>query len=165
MKRFTFSVVFMVLLFGFIGQAADKPRFKVHVQVQCTNNPNIQNFIESHIKRGLRSLEDVDIVDFNGYTDILIEVKALVAGLKPLEVVAMNSTVHNMFSSDDAESLIEGQNILKDDLELFTAYLINTSSTCVCRRDEEILSSWQHDIPNAPPNDGNPLTKRKNVPP
>ena len=49
--------------------------------------------------------------------------------------------------------------------QLTSAYLINTSSRCVGRRDEQILNSSQHDIPISRLNVENPLSKRKNAPP
>ncbi len=61
MKRLLTSAVFVfACLFVFVGQAADY-RFKVFVGVTC-DDPNTKAFIESHIKRDLRSLHDVDII-------------------------------------------------------------------------------------------------------
>ena len=43
-----------------------KPKFVVEVLIQC-DDENTKAFIESHIKRELRSLQDVEIADFGTY--------------------------------------------------------------------------------------------------
>lgn len=56
----------------FTGQSADtpipaiNPKFKVEIAVSCEEN-NTKAFIESHIKRELRSLQDVEIVNSGRY--------------------------------------------------------------------------------------------------
>ncbi len=54
---------------------AQNGRFKVHVNVSCSDNTT-KSMIESHIKRELRSLGDVDIVDekHNGFRLILLAI-------------------------------------------------------------------------------------------
>ena len=54
------SMAITMFVFVFIGQAADV-RFKVAVFVTCKDE-HTKTFIESHIKRELRALVDVDIV-------------------------------------------------------------------------------------------------------
>ena len=114
-KRLMFSIMSMVMLFIFVGQAADRPRFKVHIQVQ-SNNADIQNFIKSHIKRELHALGNVDIVDFD--SDIRIETTVLVTGPKD-SVVTINHTVCNLFSSKDIENLMSRLEWAKSDDELY----------------------------------------------
>ena len=63
MKRIlTLSIAIVTSMFMFIGQAADI-RYKVSIETYVENE-NTKVFIESHIKRELRSLQDVDIVAF-----------------------------------------------------------------------------------------------------
>ena len=85
--------IFIVLLctITFTGQSADtpqkpdpfdewleqfapekqKPKFRVEVSVTC-NDENMKAFIESHIKRELRSLQDVEIVAILGKYQLAI---------------------------------------------------------------------------------------------
>ena len=63
MKRIlTLSIAIVTSMFMFIGQAADI-RYKVSVETYVESE-NTKAFVESHIKRELRSLQDVDIVAF-----------------------------------------------------------------------------------------------------
>ena len=59
MKRFCAILIVVTLTFVLVGQAAEI-RYKVSVDVSC-DDTNTKTFIESHIKRELRSLGDVDI--------------------------------------------------------------------------------------------------------
>ena len=60
MKRLMpLSIAIATFVLVFIGQAADV-RYKVYVDVQCKDE-DTKAFVESHIKRELRALQDVDI--------------------------------------------------------------------------------------------------------
>lgn len=62
MKRtLTLTLAITTLMFVFIGQAADW-RWQVVVGVNC-DDENTKTFIESHIKRELRALQDIDLVE------------------------------------------------------------------------------------------------------
>ena len=61
MKRFLILLIGVTLCLVFVGEAVDI-RYKVSVSVSCKNE-NTKTFIESHIKRELRSLSDVDIMN------------------------------------------------------------------------------------------------------
>ena len=73
-KILALTTVSAILMFGFIGQAADdRFRFKVDVSVTC-DDENIKSAVESYIKRELRALRDVDIVPkFDDKTFLLNE--------------------------------------------------------------------------------------------
>lgn len=67
-KKFLKLLVVAMFLLVLIGKAAEenlfgdmKPKFKVWVSVNC-DDENTQAFIESHIKRELRSLQDVEMI-------------------------------------------------------------------------------------------------------
>ena len=60
MKRSYITLIVVMLSLVLAGQAAEK-RYKVRVDVSCGDEMR-KRFIESHIKRELRSLIDVDVV-------------------------------------------------------------------------------------------------------
>ena len=62
MKRLL-TLTILVFIVGFIGNAyaPDEQKFKVYVNVTC-DNTGTKSLFESHIKRELRALQDVDII-------------------------------------------------------------------------------------------------------
>ena len=104
-KRLTFFAVSLVLLFVFIGQAADRPRFKVSIDITCID-ANIERFVESHIKRELRALGDVDVVEHDPKTnDFSFFILAIATG-KPLEIVVIDVLLYDFFSDNDFQELM-----------------------------------------------------------
>ena len=72
MRNLTIYVTLALLCtIAFTGQSADIPnkqnfKFEVEILVECEDE-NTKTFIESHIKRELRSLQDVEIADYGKY--------------------------------------------------------------------------------------------------
>ena len=74
MKKILTLTTTAILIFGFIGQAADD-RFKVYVSV-TSDDENIKAAVESYIKRELRALRDVDIVAKYGDATCFLKILA-----------------------------------------------------------------------------------------
>ena len=126
-KRLTFSAVSMVLLFIFIGQAADRPRFKVSIDITCLD-ANIERFVESHIKRELRALGDVDIVEYDPKTnDFGFFILAIAAG-KPLEIVVIDVLLYDFFSDNEFQELMVMQDRPEDFRTAVNLYLLSRAS-------------------------------------
>ena len=107
-KLLTLSIVMTTFMLVFIGQAADSPRFKVSVVVG-SDDKNTKAFIESHIKRELRSLRDVDVVKNNTETnDFHIMITA--TGSKN-GTIAIFSNFYNYFNDDDIKTLMNQEDL------------------------------------------------------
>lgn len=82
MRHLTIYVMLALLCtIGFTGQSADipekqKPKFRVEVSVGC-DDENTKAFIESHIKRELRSLQDVEITGIAIMGDYKLHIVAI----------------------------------------------------------------------------------------
>ncbi len=81
MRNLTIYVALTLLcIAAFTGQSADipkpvvNPKFSVEISVSCEDD-NTKAFIESHIKRELRSLQDVEIVDTGKYKLSIVAVE------------------------------------------------------------------------------------------
>ena len=81
MRNLTIYVALTLLcIAAFTGQSADipkpvvNPKFSVEISVSCEDD-NTKAFIESHIKRELRSLQDVEIVDTGKYKLSIVTVE------------------------------------------------------------------------------------------
>ena len=103
MRNMTIYVTLALLCtIAFTGQSADTPdkqnpidpkivksneKFEVEVLVQC-DDENTKAFIESHIKRELRSLRDVEVARFGEYelSIIAIEFEYKTSGRKSGEI-------------------------------------------------------------------------------
>ena len=108
-KLLTLSIVMTIFMLVFIGQAADRPRFKVSVSVAC-DNENTKAFIQSHIKRELRSLKDVDVVEFDLKTnDFNISVTAVKHRIFGIESIYVLTSIYNFFDDDDVRIIMSLQ--------------------------------------------------------
>ena len=88
MKTFCTILIAVTLLFVLVGQAAER-RFKVNVEISC-DDPMNKRFIESHIKRELRSLGDVDITNRkNAQFHVLLVVMELHKGGQKTTAIAI----------------------------------------------------------------------------
>lgn len=82
MRNLTIYVTLALLCtIAFTGQSADipdkqKPKFRVEVSVTC-DDENTKAFIESHIKRELRSLQDVEIIGLAVSGDYKLHIVAI----------------------------------------------------------------------------------------
>ena len=90
MRNMTIYVTLVLLCtITFTGQSADapekpKPKFRVEVSVGC-NDKNTKAFIESHTKRELRRLQDVEIVGIGiagGYKLSIVAIELQSSGRK-----------------------------------------------------------------------------------
>ena len=99
--------IFMVV---FIGQAADKPRYEVNVHVQCKDE-NRKAFIESHIKRELRSLGDVDVDSMFGLLKIRIIAlePGCPTGRKTGEIIVSHLFLEQISSADFIENVLPSE--------------------------------------------------------
>ena len=105
-KLLILSIAMTTFMLVFIGQAADKPRFKVSVNVAC-DNKNTESFIESHIKRELRSLRDVNVVEFDLKTnDFNIRIAAGKDRIFGTESIYMLTSFYNFFGDDDVRTIM-----------------------------------------------------------
>ena len=101
-KLMTLSIVMTTLMLVFIGQAADRPQFKVSIAVG-SNDKNTISFIESHIKRELRSLRDVDVIEYDVETnDFHISIVAAGIGNRS---IGTSYNFYNYFNDDDIKTL------------------------------------------------------------
>ena len=102
-KLLILSIVMTTFMLVFIGQAADRPQFKVSVVVGC-DDKNTKAFIESHIKRELRSLRDVDVVKNDMETNDF-HIMIIAIGSKN-GTIAIFSNFYNYFNDDDIKRLM-----------------------------------------------------------
>ena len=75
-----------------------KPKFEVGVSVTC-DDENTKAFIESHIKRELRSLQDVEIVDVGKYELSIVAIETKASGRKTGNI-AVASMCLRQYNSD-----------------------------------------------------------------
>ena len=107
-KLMTLSIVMTTLMLVFIGQAADRSQFKVSVAVY-SDDKNTISFIESHIKRELRSLRDIDVVEHDMETNDFY-IRIITPGSIGRTIYIFYD-VYNYFNDDDIKTLMNGEDL------------------------------------------------------
>ena len=107
-KLYLFSLLMLIFITGDTyapGDAGDNPQHKVHVSVMCDDH-NTKLFIESHVKRELRSLVDVDVVELDMETnDFIIRIIAI-GEIHKISEVAVSATFLYFFDKDKYGELV-----------------------------------------------------------
>ncbi len=128
MRNLTIYVILALLgTIAFTGQSADtpekpKPKFVVEVLVEC-DDKNTKAFIESHIKRELRSLRDVDVSALD------LEMSDFMIGILAVEtenIIAVSYTFTDFWNDDDVEWFRHGSEFDNDTLKFVLNHQLGT---------------------------------------
>ena len=128
MRNLTIYVTLALLCtIAFTGQSADIPnkqnsKFEIAVLVEC-DDKNMKAFIESHIKRELRSIRDVDVSALD------LEMSDFMIGILAVEtenIIAVSYTFTDFWNDDDVEWLRRGTEFDNDTLKFVLNHQLGT---------------------------------------